>query len=175
MAELSEVLRAFLWGSGHASGNVTVCTRDGEMVEVESVGEGWQCCDKSLTHEAILRLLSIDVGKHLSVEAVPGREVPDDRQALCLLPTCLGRAVCDIVDGVQDEVSDGPNGGVSGPGWLVDLAIRLAMKELVVYVEPGCQWEAALRVLAAREVQAFVVAPTEAAQAADVCFFELPL
>jgi hypothetical protein len=75
------------------------------------------------------------------------------------------------MSGVLGETGDGPEGEVSGPLWLVDLAPRLAMHELVVYVEPAGQWEAALRLLGDREVQAFVVAPASAARGTDVSIF----
>jgi hypothetical protein len=75
------------------------------------------------------------------------------------------------VTGACDE----PEGEVSGPLWLVDLAIRLARGELVVYVEPGRDWEMALRMLAGRDVQTFVVAPGNALQGSDVSIFGLPV
>jgi hypothetical protein len=75
---------------------------------------------------------------------------------------------------VLAEAGDESLGGVEGPMWLVDLAVRLSAGERVVLVEPGGEWEAALRVLAGRNVQAFVIAPAAAARAAGVSVFELP-
>jgi hypothetical protein len=58
--------------------------------------------------------------------------------------------------------------------WLVDLCVRLSLGERVGLVEPGRQYETALRVIANRDVQAFVIAPAEAVQGAGVGIFEFP-
>jgi hypothetical protein len=145
------------------------------VFEAESVGDGWQCCDGSLTHKEILRLVNIEVNEHPLMEAMPRYDGGDDQWGRCQLPLGLAEAVRDIMSGVLGETGDGLEGEVSGPLWLVGLAVRLARQELVVYVDPGDQWEAALRVLAGRAVQAFVVAPVSAMRGADVSIFGSPL
>jgi hypothetical protein len=58
--------------------------------------------------------------------------------------------------------------------WLVDLCVRLSLGDQVVFFEPGRQYEAALRVVANRDVQAFVIAPAQAVQGAGVSIFGSP-
>jgi hypothetical protein len=174
MESLVGVLRSLLLGIGTALGCVTLSTNDGDILEADDVGDGWRWRDGSHAHEMILKLLNIQSSRCLSMEAVPagpGRSGPFVRVEL---PPCRARAVRAILSEVLPERRDESLGSVAGPMWLVDLAVRLSMDERVVLVDPGSEWEAALRVLSGRDVQAFVMAPADAARAAGVCVFGIP-
>jgi hypothetical protein len=87
-----------------------------------------------------------------------------------------GRAIAvrEIIEAVTGEGVASEGEWLVGPLWLIDLSMRLAMGEIVVFVDPGERWERTVRMLSDRGLQAFVIAPGGAAREAGASVVSWP-
>jgi hypothetical protein len=160
---VADLLRSLLWGCawnvGTASVFVEICASRGATVGVENCDGKWRGRGCSLLHRDIMRLLNIEPEGLCVIERLPEDEGSDEAQGRCYVAAGHAMAVREIVEAVTGRrVSCGGN-EVEGPLWLIDLSMRLAMGETVVFVNPGDRWEATVGILSGRCVQAFVIAP----------------
>jgi hypothetical protein len=153
------VLRSFLSGTRGAPAHLEVQTEDGAMIVAENRDGFWRERGGSLTHASMLRLLHIEAEEHVVMEGLQGDGDEMASWGRYEVPQCQGHAVRSLMSSIVGEACEMGRDAVCGPFWLVDLCARLAMREAVVFVDPGQMWESTLRLLANWDVQAFVIAP----------------
>jgi hypothetical protein len=157
---VAEFLRRFLSGHGEAAGQVGVVSECGGRARVRFgergfEGEGW-----AASHEVVMAALGIDVDKRARLMAYEESVVLDADEASQI----VGAAVVETALETLREVVNFRVGArrVFAPGWLIALALRVAVGEKVVVVRPGRLYVAeTVQMLMNRDVQAFVVTREE--------------
>jgi hypothetical protein len=126
-------------------------------------------------HSDILSLLNIRSERYVVIDRLPEGGAWAEPQGRCRVDASDVVVVREIIRAVTGEGIACEANEVLGPFWLVDLSVRLAMGEMVVFANPGRMWEATVNMLSDRGVQAFVIAPGEPARKMGVGVVAWPL
>jgi hypothetical protein len=150
------VLKTFLWCVPGGFGRIEVCSEDGERMEVELSGTAVMGMPECKEHEVALEWLSVS-GRGAWAGKVS--EAVCEAASRCGVPVGeVSRNVTSVMREVCGSWWMSEEGRVSGPLWLVDVALRLVVGEAVVFVVCEEEWSrAVVEMLSRREAQAFVV------------------
>jgi hypothetical protein len=110
-----------------------------------------------------MRLLSIEPEERGVIGRLPGDGAMAEPRGLCHMTAGDKVEFREVIRAVIGEGIICEGNMVQGPLWLIDLSMRLVRGERVVVVDPGERWEATVRMLSGRGVQAFVIAQGGAA------------
>jgi hypothetical protein len=161
-----------LWKGVESEGFVEVCSEEGRIRRVECASGAFGGERGDLSGQDLLGLLQIEAEGRRRSEGVERVEGLDEGKARCFMTEDLAEAVESVMRDVIGGSRVRRGREVCGPGWLIDLSLRLCAGEKVVFVRPGELWRPTVQMLLGRDVQAIVQAPVEEARSLGLCVLE---